>query len=399
MPPKKKNASSKNPKTAGANNRQTKRVKECANDGEKGIRTRAKTSNQHYLKNALEAAMVDINGEAYAAGGLNFVATNSIRLSEEQDRFMNTDPLDLSLKESSFRQQTQTNIQGLIDEVKHLTVEAPDDPLRRLSQKRAFYEVDDLPSDDSEDMQFDTQAKAAQGTTDTAHCSYDDIEDVDDNDVVESSQPTIVATKKVPSQRRGLVAEIAREIALLTHDVSNPIEESTQMRHNADPDADREALPHVPDVWSLEEWRPPRPGTPKADTVPEPGTSKAGAVPDARIIPTFSVESAATGNEAEVSSVSNKRKEGSKHQQEGGKYRKKYLALMRKYREKCEALKKQKEKNQKQLLKIAELKDLLVFANVEAKKAQLDPNAKHVSDIVHSIANGILFTSFIQLFF
>ncbi|KXJ73847.1 hypothetical protein RP20_CCG014849 [Aedes albopictus] len=50
---------------------------------------------------------------------------------------------------------------------------------------------------------------------------------------------------------------------------------------------------------------------------------------------------------------------------------------MRKYREKCEALKKQMEKNQQQLLKIAELKDLLVFANVEAKKAKLDPHAKH----------------------
>lgn len=269
----------------------------------------------------------------------------------------------------------------MIDEVQQLTVDAPDDLLCGLSQKRAFYEVDSLPFDDSEDMLFDTQAKADQGTTDTTHSSFDDLQDVDGNDVIECSQPTIVATKKVPSQRRGLVAEIAREIALPSHNVCNPIEESTQMRHNADPDADIEALSDVPDDWSLEEWRPPRPGTPKADSVPY-----------ARIIPTFSVESTAAGNRAAASSVSNKRKEGSKQQQEGGEY----LALMRKYREKCEAFKKQKEKNQKQLLKTAELKDLLVFANIEAK---LDPHAKHVSDIVHSFASGVLFTSFIQFFF
>ncbi|XP_062703676.1 uncharacterized protein LOC109418685 [Aedes albopictus] len=57
-------------------------------------------------------------------------------------------------------------------------------------------------------------------------------------------------------------------------------------------------------------------------------------------------------------------------------YRKKYHDLLEKYEQKCKAYKEMKNKNEKQKMKIAEMKDLVVFANAEAKKALADPNAK-----------------------
>lgn len=65
-------------------------------------------------------------------------------------------------------------------------------------------------------------------------------------------------------------------------------------------------------------------------------------------------------------------------------YRSKYYQLLHKFNAKCKAMKQLKEKYEKNIQKLAEMKDLVVYANVEAKKAKMDPNAQLVSEIINN---------------
>ncbi|XP_062550129.1 uncharacterized protein LOC134214859 [Armigeres subalbatus] len=440
MPPKKRNNASKKLKNAAAENKSARDLARDTAAKQNGARKRAKLCNQGYLLEALDEAMSKGNGAGFTNSGLVFVAANTAKSSTE-DNEQNSDPLNLSLKavqvdlevdkhqyaqkrmidgktiSGTFCTQKQlynshgnhvsplarspysekSSIDSIVDIVENSqpnTTSLKPGPARKLvTEFTAAANVSNIQTKSSYQQWkrlIPDHPPSCKGNARGNDLNSSSEDGFDDWDVGLNTSPQVLASKvsatdmQPESKSEGSNDRSRIPVPCLSNGHGN----ASRTRNRAFSIPPTSSDEDSPNVRKLA-----RPGRvavrcPTIDFGIDASCHELSIneAPSAVRRPQQTTTSLVTKGMLKEQPLIIPQKDPSQADDgDGGSYREKYFNVLEKYKEKAAAYKDLKKKYDQQKLTIAEMKDLVVFANIETKKAQMDPNAKMVFTTVPGI--------------